>query len=355
MGGYAHPGKSTWSKSKICPTNCVAMAEIVNLPSKFVSSNPFFVIGETHWIMWYDSRSSLCHNLKHCPRSRYLLVKGVIETVNDNDTAGEASSSAQKVAPLVKLDPAHPITLNNKHIEIPEPSHEIDTLLAARRKEYREDENDLEDVAVFECPDHCEAVLAGANDYYDIDDDEDMDHFDSDGDYAVPASPPNVTAANKAKDKMKQINADWKHDSEWVIKHVENLMPPPMEATPSATMAVQRELKAMLKDQENATTLKDLGWYMPPDLIGDNLFQWIVELHSFDEDLPIAKDLKLRYSISSLTSIQCQLFSHRNVNSIIFEIRFPPSFPLAPPFFRIVTPRFLPFIQGGGGHVTGGM
>ena len=44
----------------------------------------------------------------------------------------------------------------------------------------------------------------------------------------------------------------------------------------------------------------------------------------------------------------------RTLNSIIFEIRFPPSFPLAPPFFRIITPRFLPFIQGGGGHVTGG-
>ncbi|KAJ7474937.1 hypothetical protein FB451DRAFT_1247033 [Mycena latifolia] len=29
-------------------------------------------------------------------------------------------------------------------------------------------------------------------------------------------------------------------------------------------------------------------------------------------------------------------------------------YPIGPPFFRIITPRFLPFIQGGGGHVTGG-
>lgn len=43
------------------------------------------------------------------------------------------------------------------------------------------------------------------------------------------------------------------------------------------------------------------------------------------------------------------------VNSIIFEIRFPSTFPLAPPFFRIIKPRLLPFIQGGGGHVTGGL
>jgi hypothetical protein len=61
---------------------------------------------------------------------------------------------------------------------------------------------------------------------------------------------------------------------------------------------------------------------------------------------------------------------HSGVNSLIFEIRFPATFPHEPPFFRIIRPRFLPFIQvrsyphklthsdcvrqGGGGHVTGG-
>jgi ubiquitin-conjugating enzyme E2 Q len=33
---------------------------------------------------------------------------------------------------------------------------------------------------------------------------------------------------------------------------------------------------------------------MPPDLIGDNLYQWIVEMHSFDPALPLAKDLKAK-------------------------------------------------------------
>lgn len=33
------------------------------------------------------------------------------------------------------------------------------------------------------------------------------------------------------------------------------------------------------------------------------------------------------------------------VNSLVFEIRFPPEFPHSPPFFRILKPRFLPFIQ----------
>lgn len=33
------------------------------------------------------------------------------------------------------------------------------------------------------------------------------------------------------------------------------------------------------------------------------------------------------------------------VNSLVFEIRFPAGFPHAPPFFRILKPRFLGFSQ----------
>lgn len=50
----------------------------------------------------------------------------------------------------------------------------------------------------------------------------------------------------------------------------------------------------MMKEQEMAKSLKELGWYMPEEFIRDNLYQWIVELHSFDPDLPIAKDMKAK-------------------------------------------------------------
>lgn len=72
------------------------------------------------------------------------------------------------------------------------------------------------------------------------------------------------------------------------------MLTPPDDATPMATMSVQRELAKMVKEQEAAKSLAELGWYMPPEFIGDNLFQWIVELHSFDAALPIAQDLKAR-------------------------------------------------------------
>ncbi|KAJ7720966.1 hypothetical protein DFH07DRAFT_976345 [Mycena maculata] len=44
-----------------------------------------------------------------------------------------------------------------------------------------------------------------------------------------------------------------------------------------------------------------------------------------------------------------QDMKREKVNSLIFEIRFPPTYPIGPPYFRIITPRFLPLM-----HVTGG-
>ena len=76
---------------------------------------------------------------------------------------------------------------------------------------------------------------------------------------------------------------------------MEHLIPPPTESSIQATNALQRELRAMLKEQKAAKSLKDLGWYMPEDLIGDNLYQWIVELHSFDSEIPVARDMVAQY------------------------------------------------------------
>ena len=111
------------------------------------------------------------------------------------------------------------------------------------------------------------------------------------------------------------------------------LIPPPSYASSTATRRLQGELKAVLKTQES-TPLHELGWYINPDSV-TNVYQWIFEFHSFDEKLPLAQDMK------SL-----------GVKSIILEARFGSSFPMSPPFIRVIKPRFLGFQQGGGGHVT---
>ncbi|KAF8190600.1 hypothetical protein K438DRAFT_1831354 [Mycena galopus ATCC 62051] len=333
MGHYAAGGRACWRKSKLGPTSCVALAEVVNLPHKFVSSNPHFVVKDTEWIM-----------------CRYLLIKGLEPPMVDQAAKAKKKKGA---IPLVKLDPAQTITLMNKALEVPQPGFQIEELVGHRRGELVDEEHDEMDSFVFE-----ERKAPAPAEVIEISDDD------------TPMPPP-VPAKGKGKSKGSSFVAavssalkgkgsmsasgsgsgsappkgppkdDWKHDAEYVRRTVELLMPPPIDSSPSATMAVQRELKTMLKEQEKASTsaggLKELGWYMPQEFVGDNLFQWIVEMHSFDETLPIAKDLK-----------------REKVNSLIFEIRFPPTYPIGPPFFRIITPRFLPFIQGGGGHVTGG-
>ena len=178
--------------------------------------------------------------------------------------------------PFVRLDPQHQTTVGGKVIEIPDPAYQVETLLSARKADYVHQELDKEDMAIFEL-DVSKASASQTN------------HYDPDGDddYIVTAAP--VPSKGKTKPKPKD---DWKSDSERLANVVENLMLPPFQSSPSASMAIQRELKAMLREQEAAPSLRDLGWYIPPELIGDNLYQWIVELHSLDHDLPLTKDMK---------------------------------------------------------------
>jgi len=114
-----------------------------------------------------------------------------------------------------------------------------------------------------------------------------------------------------------------------------HLLEPPSYATSSATLRLNKELKTILKIQET-TPLHELGWYIDQNLVS-NVYQWIVELHSFDPKLPLAQDMKVA-----------------GITSVVLEIRFGKDYPHSPPFVRVIRPRFLPFMAGGGGHVTGG-
>ena len=169
--------------------------------------------------------------------------------------------------PWVPLDPDHPLTLGGKWIRIPQPTHALEKILAARREELIPINYDEHDLSIFE------------------------------------ALPPPQPSQPLDEDEVIVLEDDWEHDREWVSKAMEHLIPPPTESSMQATSALQRELKAILKEQKAAKSLKDLGWYLPEDLIGDNLYQWIVELHSFDKDLPIAKDMEQRCVLCPLVHI----------------------------------------------------
>jgi ubiquitin-conjugating enzyme E2 Q len=109
----------------------------------------------------------------------------------------------------------------------------------------------------------------------------------------------------------------------------------PAWATTSATKRLMKDFKDLIQVQ-NTTPAHELGWHIDEDKV-DNIYQWIVELHSFDPTLPLAQDMK-----------------NKNVKSIVLELRFGKDYPMSPPFVRVIRPRFLSFQQGGGGHVTAG-
>ncbi|EER38209.1 ubiquitin-conjugating enzyme E2 [Histoplasma capsulatum H143] len=113
------------------------------------------------------------------------------------------------------------------------------------------------------------------------------------------------------------------------------LLDQPKTATPWSTKALLRDFKTTLQTQDTHP-LHELGWYVDPS-ITSTIYQWIVELHSFDPSLPLATDLK-----------------QAGLKSVVLELRFPSEYPISPPFVRVIRPRFLSFLAGGGGHVTAG-
>ena len=86
------------------------------------------------------------------------------------------------------------------------------------------------------------------------------------------------------------------------------LLPPPAQPNRSASLTIQREMRTMIKVQEEKGPT-EAGFYFDPvrsalfpskaradrhsyrlqERSGDNLFTWVVELIGFDPDLPLMK------------------------------------------------------------------
>lgn len=163
----------------------------------------------------------------------------------------------------------------------------------------------------------------------------DSDSEDSDGELTTfinklePKNIPNVPRAPLPPRKVTPFDPAKTDRSRLVF------LPPPSTASPMTSKALSKELASIMNIQ-HTTSPEELGWYIDGHAV-ENVYQWIVELHSFPLELPLAQDLM-----------------KANIQSVILEIRFGKTYPMSPPFVRVVSPRFLPFMQGGGGHVTAG-
>lgn len=291
-----------WSHSELKITDAVALNEIINAPDRFVSMNPHLVVNQLDWI-----------------QSRYLFVKCYMQ--------GQAIQENPPTQ-VYEQDPIWtPLGASRQKIIIP-----ITAVSRSRRPVTKPVKNGNKKAKV--------NTTAGLDDLVVLSDDTDVE------DLAILLSEnedaPRKLQSNgkgKALIDLTSEGSDETPNTDFVAGVLDHstlpLLAPPAYATSMATRSLQRELNNTLQTQ-NSIPAHELGWYLDPNLV-ENVYQWIVELHSFDACLPLAKDLKAK-----------------GLKSVVLEIRFGKEYPISPPFVRVIRPRFVGFAAGGGGHVTAG-
>ncbi|KAF2493350.1 hypothetical protein BU16DRAFT_465013 [Lophium mytilinum] len=317
--GYGYTTTSAWPLSELKVSSAIALNEIVNAPKEFVSSSPHMVVAQLDWI-----------------QTRYLFVKGSQADVNavkdtrplqvhDQDPNYTPTGPAEKI-----MIPITAVSHSRRPRSV--------SIKTTSKRIKASGKNISDPIVLDEDFDDSASVATLEEDLVILCDD----------DLPVQENEPEAqTYVGKGKGKATSFfsklvgsskdSKPSKPMTDFVPGSLDTsklpMLEPPAWATGSATKRLQQDFKALLKVQ-NTEPLHELGWYIDPELI-TNMYQWIVELHSFDPTLPLAKDMK-----------------SKDIKSIVMELRFGKDYPMSPPFVRVIRPRFLGFQAGGGGHVT---
>ncbi|KAF2261935.1 hypothetical protein CC78DRAFT_520848 [Lojkania enalia] len=323
--GYGGNSVYTWPMSELKVNSALALNEIVNAPKEYVSSSPHLVVAQLDWI-----------------QTRYLFIKSTSASLQ-----APATTSAKETKPLQSIDQDPNMTPRGSSDKLCIPFHATS---GSRRQQTR---------SVKTINKRRKATGLTVYDPIDIDAEEDDDKMSvatleedliilEDEDVYVPEPEPEpLPTPTSLKGKSKAGAFLSKLVGSKSSKPLTDYVPGtldysslPMLAKP--TWATQAASKRLLKDFQELVKVQEreppheLGWHVDPDHF-DNMYQWIVELHSFDPTLPLSKDMKAK-----------------GIKSIVLELRFGKDYPMSPPFVRVIRPRFLGFQQGGGGHVTAG-
>ncbi|CAO2655894.1 Nn.00g046970.m01.CDS01 [Neocucurbitaria sp. VM-36] len=344
--GYGGGG-NCWPASELKVQQALALNEIVNAPKEFVSQTPHLVVAQLDWI-----------------QTRYLFVK----TKSDYTTATQDVGT--KPLECVEQDPSRTPRGISGDLIIP-----IHAIAASRRPKSKN--TTVHNIVIASDNDrmlklaqkHKRQKASGMTQYdpINVDDDDDaasistLDEdraiFETEEGYkpqqAVESLPtPNSIKGDKGKSKLGSLASSFGSKifgskSSSALKPLTDYVPGTLDystlpmlqmpdwATSSATRRLMKDFKDVIQIQNNEPP-HELGWHIDEDKI-ENMYQWIVELHSFDPTLPLAHDMK-----------------KKDIKSIVLELRFGKDYPMSPPFVRVIRPRFLGFQQGGGGHVTAG-
>ncbi|KAF2130475.1 hypothetical protein P153DRAFT_218850 [Dothidotthia symphoricarpi CBS 119687] len=335
--GYsqATPVECVWSMSELKMPHALALNEVVNAPLEFVSKTPHLVVAQLDWI-----------------QTRYLFVKS-----NGNYATTVTAPTATETKPLEVLeqDPAlTPRGASANQLVIPiravansRQSKPENTTSHKRRKALGNSQYDRIPINTDDDDGASVATLEEDRMIFFNDDDEDGDGDFFKSQVLDPLPTPNSITGDKGKSRigsmvsngLSKLMGSKKALTDYVPGTLDYSTLPmlqhPAWATTSATKCLMKDFKSLIHVQ-NTTPAHELGWHIDQDKM-ENMYQWIVELHSFDPVLPLAKEMK-----------------QRNIKSVVLELRFGKDYPMSPPFVRVIRPRFLGFQAGGGGHVTAG-
>lgn len=316
QGGYQSSGTSVWPNSRLRISCALSLNEVVNAPDQFTSKTPHYVVQNIDWI-----------------QTRYLFIKA------DHKNLGHTFSIDKMPSATYEQDPQAlaigesggavviPITAVSKSrrpavgaaAQSKTSSKKAKSMMVTNQKLAEEAEDDAASL-VTDTEDE-ELVLS------------------SDEDEPMPLSQPIKPTSSFQADTFRasKRRAPEQSKTDFVAGTLDltklKLFKPPSDASTNTTRTLMKMLRETLKVQET-TPAHELGWYVHGDDL-DNVYQWIVELHSFESTLPLAKDMK-----------------SAGMTSVVLELRFTNQFPFSPPFVRVIRPRFMSFAAGGGGHVT---
>lgn len=342
---------SCWPNSELKIDQALALNEIVNAPSEFVSTSPHLVVAQLHWI-----------------QTRYLFVK-TRQDVNKKD-----SKSTGKPVKFVEQDPNMTPRGTSDKLIIPihaisgsrrpkaedvrrpafnrgkRPTHTgISDDEKQRHKRHKTTGSSQYDPIEIDCEDDDTASVATLEEDRVIFEGIEAEELDARVTESLPTPDSfhndKLDKVDKGKSKiggfMSKLlgSKSSKPMTDYVPGKLDYSTLPmlqmPAWATSSATKRLMKDFRDLIQVQ-NTTPAHELGWHIDEDKI-ENMYQWIVELHSFDPALPLAQDMK-----------------KRGIKSVVLELRFGKDYPMSPPFVRVIRPRFLGFQMGGGGHVTAG-
>lgn len=141
--------------------------------------------------------------------------------------------------------------------------------------------------------------------------------------------------------EMKAIIAKWDalHEECVVPHHVLDVASASEIHKDATSKVLHREKRLMMEFRTLMMT--DVLKVQPSLAFGTMLDRWVIKLHksSFSPDVPLAQDFD-----------QLPTNYPGNIDHIRMEVLFPPLYPVNPPFFRIVYPRF----KWHTGHVSWG-